>query len=456
MRLPCLRLRWPEGFCAAASLAALGLVACGPSDPEVQVETTVDVPDPFASLEFEVTDTLLQRVNALSPLPAPPTDPTNRFGDDPRAAAFGEALFFDPRFSANGAVSCSTCHDPDTGFTDGRQLAFGLSEGNRHTPTLWNVAYHRWLTWDGRADSLWMQALDPIEDPREMGTNRGRVALEIAASPPLRQAYEEVFGALPAAALEWGDEATRAIGARPRLRTETEFVDGDPASTEEVVDAVRHWEALDPAEQDAINQVFVHAGKAIAAYQRTLVRGEAPFDRFVEALNGGAVGNLEELSPAAQRGMITFLGKGNCTLCHNGPNFSDGEFHNNSLPTIHGGEPEDAGRYAGAAALKASAFNAAGPHSDDPTGTAAQQVKALKDTSESWGEFRTPSLRNLADRGPFMHQGQFPDLDSVIEFYSELEGASGRNHHQEQILVPLRLSSDEKADLRAFLESLEG
>ena len=424
-----------------AAAMALGLVACGPADEAAQVVNEVD---PFGSLEFEVTDLLLKRVNALSPLPAPPPDPTNRFADDPRAAAFGETLFFDPRFSANGAVSCATCHDPDTGFTDGRQLAFGISQGNRHTPTLWNVAHHRWLTWDGRADSLWMQALDPIEDPREMGTNRGRLALEIAESPQLRSAYEAIFGPLPAAALEWGDAASRAIGARPRLREEG------------TLDVIRHWEAMDPASRDAINQIFVHAGKAIAAYQRTLLRGDAPFDRFVHALNGGETSQLDELSPAAQRGLILFLGKGNCTLCHNGPNFSDGEFHNNSLPTIHGGEPEDPGRYAGTAALKASEFHAAGPYSDAPTGTAAQQVRALKDTSESWGEFRTPSLRNLGERGPFMHQGQFSDLDDVIEFYSELEGASGRNHHQEQILVPLRLDDIEKADLRAFLESLEG
>ena len=455
----------------AALILMFGVIACAPEErgaqpasqpggPTAQAATispdSPDSPGAFASLEIPVTDKLRQRVNALSPLPPPPADRTNRFADDPRAAAFGQTLFFDQRFSANGAVSCATCHDPDTGFTDGRQLAFGLSAGNRHTPTLWNVAYHRWLTWDGRADSLWMQALDPIEDPREMGTNRGRVALEIAEDPALRASYEDVFGPLPAAALQWGDATTRAVGARPRLRSEAPAEDDAAPDAEAVLPVVRHWEALDQPTQAAINQVFVHAGKAIAAYQRTLIRRDAPFDRFVEGLGDGDPSKLEALSPSAQRGLMIFLGKGNCTLCHNGPNFSDGEFHNNSLPTIHGGEPEDPGRYAGAAALKASPFHAAGPHSDDPTGTAAQQVQALKDSSESWGEFRTPSLRNLAHRGPFMHQGQFADLPSVIEFYSELEGASGRNHHQEQILVPLRLSLSEKADLLAFLESLNG
>lgn len=430
---------------------ALGLAACGGD-----AAPGTAPPAAFDALAIEVTDKLLKRLNSMSPLPPPPADPTNRVSDDARAAALGKALFFDERFSANGSVSCATCHDPESGFTDGRQLAFGLSLGNRHTPTLWNVAYHRWLTWDGRADSLWMQALDPFEDPREMGSNRARIALEIAESEPLRTAYEEIFGSLPPAVLDWGDATSRAIGARPHLRIELD-ANGEvkPGAAVESP-MVRHWEALAPATQAAVTGVFVNVGKALAAYQRTLVRGNAPFDRFVEGLNESNPEKLSALAPSAQRGLVLFMGKANCTLCHNGPNFSDGEFHNNSLPTLHGGEPEDAGRYAGAAALKSSPFHAAGPHSDDQEGSAAQQVHALKDSSESWGEFRTPSLRNLGHRAPFMHQGQFEDLESVIEFYSEQEGVSGRNHHQEQILVPLRLGDSEKADLLAFLESLEG
>ena len=430
---------------------AFGLAACG-GDP-VPASASPEAP---LALAIEVSDKLLQRLNSMSPLPPPPVDPTNRVSEDARAAALGEALFFDERFSANGSVSCATCHDPENGFTDGRQLAFGLSLGNRHTPTLWNVAYHRWLTWDGRADSLWMQALDPLEDPREMGSNRARVALEIAGSEPLRTAYDEIFGPLPPAVLGWGDAASRAIGARPHLRSELDPSGEVKPNAADASPVVRHWEALAPATQSAVTGVFVNVGKALAAYQRTLVRGDAPFDRFVEGLNESNPEKLAALTPSAQRGLLVFMGKGNCTLCHNGPNFSDGEFHNNSLPTLNGNEPEDAGRYAGAAVLKASPFHAAGPHSDDQEGAAAQQVTALKESSESWGEFRTPSLRNLGRRAPFMHQGQLKDLKSVIEFYSEQEGVSGRNHHQEQILVPLRLAGSEKVDLLAFLESLEG
>ncbi|MDG1050049.1 MAG: hypothetical protein P8R46_07565, partial [Planctomycetota bacterium] len=220
--------------------------------------------------------------------------------------------------------------------------------------------------------------------------------------------------------------------------------------------AVRAWDALSDDQRSAIDEVFVHAGKAMAAYQRLLVRGDAPFDRFVEGLREDDAEKVESLSPQAQRGLAMFIGKANCVLCHSGPNFTDGEFHNNALPTLHGGEARDPGRFDGAKVVAASPFNAGGPHSDDPGGPAALRVRQLRQSSEAWGEFRTPSLRNLANRAPFMHQGQFGSLEGVIEFYSELEGATGRGHHQEQVLVALRLTTAEKADLRVFLGALEG
>ncbi len=395
-------------------------------------------------LVIDVSGALRKRLQSFSPLPEPPADPTNRVSDDPAAAQLGQALFFDERLSSNGAVSCATCHRPDLGFTDGLSLAMGVDQGKRHTPTLLNVSYHRWLTWDGRADSLWMQALDPLEDPREMGTTRGELAEIITRDEGLRRAYGDVFGELP----KWLSEAVaggQSLAARPPRR-------GEPGDTE----VASRWAALPPEQRADVDRIFVNAGKAIAAYQRRLVRGASPFDRFVEGLAEGDEEKLGSLSPAAQRGLMIFMGKGTCTLCHNGPNFSDGEFHNNALPTLHGGEPVDAGRYDGAAVLLDSEFHAAGPHSDDTTGAAAQAIRSLRQTSETWGEFRTPSLRNLADRAPFMHQGQLRDLDAVLEFYSELAGATGRSHHQEQILRPLRLTLDEKADLRAFLDSLNG
>lgn len=412
------------------------------------------------TLAIEISNGLLKQLRSMSPLPPPPPSPTNRMADSPAAARLGQALFFDERFSANGSVSCATCHSPETGLTDGRQLAVGISEGSRHTPTLWNVAYHRWVTWDGRADSLWMQALDPLEDPREMGTTRGAVARTILGDEDLRLAYIDVFGTIPAGLAE-SVAALPSSGARPARSSD----DGEPGS-------VAAWLALDAGQRGAIDTLFVNAGKSIAAYQRKLIRGDSPFDRFVKQLaespSGGAMllqgpttesqpdGNEPTLDAAAQRGLALFFGRGNCVLCHSGPNFSDGEFHNNALPTLSGNEPIDAGRYAGAKVLVASEFNAAGSHSDAPDGADAAAVRSLNLTSETWGEFRTPSLRNLGGRAPFMHQGQFASLDDVMTFYSEMAGATSRSHHQEQFLVALRLNDAERAELLGFLESLNG
>lgn len=395
-------------------------------------------------LVIEVSDSLRQRLGSFSPLPAPPPDPTNRVASNPAAARLGQALFFDDRLSSNGAVSCATCHRPDVGFTDGLTRAIGIKEGRRHTPTLLNVSYHRWLTWDGRADSLWMQALDPLEDPTEMGTTRADLARLMASDEGLRGAYGDVFGPLPQWLIEGAPRGAPG-SARPARR-------GEPEGS----DVAARWAELGAKRRADIDTIFVNAGKAIGAYQRLLVRGGSPFDRFVAGLADQDPVKLGALSPGAQRGLMIFMGKGTCTLCHNGPNFSDGEFHNNALPTLHGGEPVDAGRYDGAAVLLASEFHAAGPHSDHTGGPNAMAIRSLRQSSETWGEFRTPSLRNLSDRAPFMHQGQLADLDAVLEFYSELAGATGRSHHQEQILRPLRLTQAEKADLRAFLDSLNG
>lgn len=365
---------------------------------------------PSADQAAEEAGARAERLASFSPLPPVPAEPTNRVADDPDAAALGEALFFDPRLSGNGEVSCATCHDPARAFTDGRPLAVGVGRGTRRTPTLWNVAHHRWFTWDGRADTLWMQALDPIEDPREMGGDRRAVVRLIANDPELSAAYGALFGAPPA----------------------------------------------DTATAPEIDAAFVNVGKAIGAFQRTLIRDDAPFDRYVAALAAGDPEGGGHLDARALAGLELFLGKAGCVLCHSGPNFSDSEFHATGVPPRDAGLPEDAGRYDGAMVLMDSPFNAAGPHSDAPEGARARAVRSLRESPETWGEFRTPSLRNLTGRAPFMHQGQFETLEEVIDFYSELEGVSFRNHHQEQLLEPLRLDGAEKDALIAFLRALDG
>lgn len=434
----------PRMLCAL--LAAATLLACGAADEGVPEQSPAPAPQAGAGLSPEQVSALapltlrdLERIQRLSPLPPPPPDPTNRVADDAAAAILGQFLFFDQRLSRNGSISCSTCHDPARGFSDGLSLPNTLGLGARHTPGILNVAQGRWFFWDGRADSLWSQALGPLENPVEMGFSRLELLHLFAADPDLRTAYNTLFGALPPTQ----DAQRFPQVARP-----------DPGQP----DSAHHlaWIAMAAADRHAVNVFYSNAGKAIAAYERKLHSADAPFDRFVAGVRSGDQEQLAALDDAQRRGLALFMNRGRCTLCHLGPAFSDSEFHNTSAPPLGGGELRDTGRYGGIPLLQSDPFNAAGLYSDERAGTAAQRVQRVLPSSETWGEFKTPTLRDVARRPPYMHQGQFADLAAVIEFYSSLEGAAGRNHHAEQILVPLLLSAQEKAELQAFLESLNG
>ena len=447
--------RCRAGIVSFLSVAVALLLGCsGEGDANPQGGATEDATGSAASptditgppgLEIDLGRRGLRALARLTPPPPVPADPTNAVADDPRAKRLGQWLFFDGGLSSTGEISCATCHDPERAFSDGLAVPNTLGEGARRTPSLWNVGHGRWFFWDGRADSLWSQALGPIENPIEMGLTRGGVAHRIAGDAALRSAYEELFGSLPAL-----DDAQRfPTAARP--------VPGDGEHPH-----ARAWAEMATEDRDAVDHLFANVGKAIAAYERELTTGEAPFDRFARAVLASANGedhdpaDLTALSPSAQRGLSIFLGRGRCTLCHTGPLFTDGEFHNTSAPPRGGGDPKDPGRYRGIQDLRASPFGAAGPHSDDPEGEAASRVRHLAQSSETWGEFKTPSLRNVVGRGPYMHAGQFATLEEVLRFYSTLEGAAGRSHHQEQVLVPFELSERDTADLLAFLGSLTG
>lgn len=379
------------------------------------------------------------RILQHSPLPPPPADPTNAVADDPRAVRLGQALFFDKRLSANGEVSCATCHDPAHGFSDGKPIAEGLGRAERHTQSVWNAAYNRWYFWDGRADTLWAQAVQPIEHPREMGGSRVSAALLLARDVRLKHAYEALFSPLP----DLSDERRFPAGARP------------PQPRGERDAAASAWDAMSPEDRESINDVFANMAKAIAAYERKLVSRAAAFDRFVEGMREGDASKLAALSDSARRGLQLFIGRGNCRACHSGPNFSDGEFHTIRLPPPDGGAPRDPARYRGAADVIADPFNALGRHSDQREGSAAQKLRTLVNRPDNFGLYKTPSLRNVARTAPYMHDGRFATLGEVLEFYSTLKDALPPGHHQQEIiLTPLRLSDGEKADLIAFLESL--
>lgn len=346
-----------------------------------------------------------------SPMPPVPADATDRVADNPRAARLGEYLFFDRGLSLNGEVACATCHQPARGFTDGKAIAKTLALGTRHTPTILGAAYNQWYFWDGRTDSQWSQALQPFENPREMGTTRTHVLREISSDVRLRQAYQEVFGALP---------------------------------------------RIDRADRIAIDRAYSNVGKAIEAYERKLTVGTSPFDRYVAALRAHDVAGERVISPAAKRGLKLFVGAGNCELCHSGPDFTDGQFHNLGLPLLPEEKP-DIGRADGIRMVRADPFNGTGQFSDDRTGTAKDRLEFLPSPGSQLGAFKTPSLRNVARIPPYTHDGRFKTLDQVLEFYAKGAAASrGRVVGKREVtanLVP-HLSAQQQSDLIAFLRTL--
>ncbi len=371
-----------------------------------------------------------QVIGTLSPMPVAPADPTNLVADADDAAELGHLLFFEERFSANEAVSCATCHSPTTGFADAERLGEGIAQVGKNTPTVLNTAWNRWFFWDGRADTAWMQALGPLEDPREHGANRVALIRVVATDSALSVAYTAIFGALPPMT-----DARFPPDARPVP---------DPVDDPQNV----AWEAMSAEDQSLINLHFANIGKAIAAYERRLARVDAPFDRF-------AAGDPAALSPAAQRGLALFVGEGRCTLCHSGPELSDREFHNLALDTRGWLDPApDYGRYTGIFDVIESPFNGAGVYSDDPV-VGAAKLNYIALTDEQIGQHKTPSLRNVALTAPYMDGGHFAGLEDVLGFYSTL-GEEGGEGHREDILQPLDLSAGDVADLTAFLESLTG
>ncbi|MEM7308440.1 MAG: cytochrome c peroxidase [Planctomycetota bacterium] len=394
--------------------------------------------DPLPLIPGPLTEGETRRALELSPLPPPPADPTNRYFEDERAARFGKTLFFDRRLSASGEVSCATCHDPERGWTDGRAVSAGLAAVDRNALPIAGAAHQRWFFWDGRADSLWAQSLIPIEDPREQGFTRVELVRLLAQAPELKEAYEAIFGPLPAVA----DAERLPSRGRPHPRN---------ASHPEHA----AWMSMAAEDRTAVDRAFANAGKAIAAFVRTIGPGRAPFDVFVEGVREGDADKAAALDESARRGLSMFLGRGRCHLCHSGPLFSDGEFHDTGIPPGPQGRKDDSGRYAGLMTVLLDPFNGKGGHSDS-TEAGAVKLDFLARSGHDWGEFRTPSLRNVARTAPYMHHGQLATLEDVVRYYSTLEGALEPDHEGESVLQPLDLTDQEIADLVAFLEALTG
>lgn len=381
-----------------------------------------------------LTPAEIRLASEFSPLPPPPDDPTNAVYQDAAAARLGHRLFFDERLSGPGDVSCATCHVPALDWADSRRLAKAIQHHPRHTMSLWNVAYNRWFFWDGRADTLWSQATQPFEDPREHGTDRLHVIHTFAADEAYVAQYREIFGEIP----DFADPARFPAHARP--------VPGVPDHELAVA-----WTKMREEDQLLATRVFVNLAKAIAAFERQIVSRRAPFDVFVEGLVESDADKLAAISTSAQRGFSLFVGKARCILCHDGPNFTDMEFHANRAPT---GEGVDPGRALGVMRLKDDPLNSLSTFADD--GGALGRIK-LSLPRGNWhipGDFKTPTLRNVTRTAPYMHEGQFATLREVIEFYSTLENAAPPGRHDEKILEAVHLTPLEIDDLLAFLDSL--
>ncbi|MFO1157473.1 MAG: cytochrome c peroxidase [Reyranellaceae bacterium] len=353
--------------------------------------------------ELRWSDEERRAIGSHGPWPPPGvTDPSNRVSGVPDAITLGERLFNDARLSVDGAMSCATCHRADLGWSDGRARAMGRVELDRRTPSLWNVGYAHWFGWDGAADSLWAQTLRPIVEPAEMASNAARVANLMRRDPTLSCFYRRAFGMPPG--------------------------DNDEA-------------------------LLVDAAKALAAFQETLVSPRTAFDDFRDALLSGDPGRAARYPEAAQRGLKTFIGSANCSTCHFGPRFTNGEFGDVGIPFFVRPGEVDPGRLGGLAKLAASPFNRLGRYSDAPSDAGVLRTRHVQRLHANFGEFRVPSLRQLGGAGPFMHNGSLATLDDVVRHYSEV--SPDRLHSDGVPLVrPLGLSPADQADLVAFLRSL--
>ncbi|MFT5113731.1 MAG: cytochrome c peroxidase [Parasphingorhabdus sp.] len=330
-------------------------------------------------------------------------DVTNRFSGNPKAIELGEFLFEDQRLSRTGTVSCATCHDPDKSYADGKTLSQGIAPVHRNTPTVLNMMAWRWFGWDGAADSLWAQSIRPILSTAEMDGAKFAVRALYENDEDFRTACLELFGAQP----------------------------------EDIKD----------------EQLLVLTGKALAAWQETLISKRSRFDEFRDAAQTGDSEKIANYPKNAQRGAKIFLGEGRCSICHFGPAFTNSEFASTGLPHMTADGQVDKGRLGGSQAVKNSPYNLLSDYNDDDTGASSTATRLLRRRHDSFGEFRVPGLRDIAKTGPYMHDGSLNTLADVVQHYSELN--MERLHSTgDGLLRPLKLSAEQQADLVAFLETL--
>lgn len=407
------RSRWWRPAVLVTGLLLAGAATGASTDRSASTSTTTSASTsaaaataasaPWGLLDFSAAER--QQIQRHGPWPlAPAHDAGNAQAGRPAAISLGRQLFFEARLSPDGRFACATCHLPQRAFSDGQPRALGRAPLERNTPSLWNAVQARWYGWDGAFDSLWSQALHPLLNPREMAGSAAQVQALLQTDPALACGFQRVFGAAPA----------------PNADAEA---------------------------------TLVQAAKALGAFVGSLQSGPTPFDRFRDALARGDARSAARYPLPAQRGLRLFIGRGQCSTCHVGALFSNGEFADIGASFFVRPGLVDPGRHGGITALRASPYQLLGRHSDAPDGPAALKTRHVDLQHRNFGEFKVPSLRNVAATAPYLHDGQLATLDAVVNHYSTLN--LDRLHADgEQILKPLQLDAGERADLVAFLASL--
>ena len=319
-------------------------------------------------------------MHAMTMPGALPADPTNAHADDSAAATLGQTLFTDSLLSPSGNVSCATCHQPNKSFQDSAPVPIAIGTGDRNTPSVLLASYAPWQFWDGRADSVWMQATGPFENPKEFNSSRLFVAHGIANR--YGSQYAAIFGALP----DMSNSSRFPASGKP----------GDAS-----------WDVMAAADQAAVTTIFANVAKAIAAYERTLRVQPNALDRYIG-------GNLDALTADQKSGLKSFFVNG-CAQCHWGPRMTDDAFHVTRFPTGRQDHAADRGRTDGITSLLANEFIETGVNSDSKVDT--HGLASLGATPATLGAFKTPPLRGVADTAPYGHGGSLATLLDVAQKY---------------------------------------
>lgn len=354
----------------------------------------------------KITFSESERATIVSHGPWPPkmtSDPSNRVSGDKSAITFGRELFRSRFLSTSRRHSCVTCHKPNLAYGDGLAHSTGISTVDRNTLSLANLRLNRWYGWDGSSDNLWAQSIRPILDPREMNATPALIAKRLRKDAPFSRGYQAIFKSSP-----------------------NTHDDG---------------------------QIIVNLGKALAAYQETIVTPKSSFDRFRDALSKNDKQETEKYPLAAKRGLKMFIGKGKCGLCHQGSNFTNGEFDDTGIRYFKVSGGIDKGRFAGIQILKKSPHTLLGRFNDNPRKASGIATRHVTRSHQTWGQFRVPSLRNVSKTAPYMHDGSLATLADVVRHYSNLN--EERPHLDGRgLLRRLNLTDIEIADIVAFLETL--